>query len=169
MENELYIYLIIFFVVVAGLLFLLVFFLPKPRLYLPYLKKPYLLTKKERELFSILNECIPSNYYIFPQIHIASIIEVKKYEKEWQKYFNKIISKSIDFVIFDKENISPILAIELDDNTHMYEKRIIRDEFVNNLFEEVQIKLYRIKTSSLDNRDALKKEIIQLLETARVV
>lgn len=167
MENELYIYIIIFFAVVAGLLFLLVFFLPKPRLYLPYLKKPYLLTKKERELFSILNECIPSNYYIFPQIHIASIIEVKKYEKEWQKYFNKIISKSIDFVVFDNENISPILAIELDDVTHMQEKRIIRDDFVNSLFEEVQIKLYRIKTADLNDRDTLKKEIIKLLDASR--
>lgn len=167
--NDLYIFLLLLFVIIVVVVVLLVIFLPKPRLYLPYLKKPYLLTRKERELFSILNDCVPNTYYVFPQIHIASIIEVKKYEKEWQRYFNKIISKSIDFVIFDKENISPILAIELDDNTHMYEKRIIRDEFVNNLFEEVQIKLYRIKTSSLDNRDALKKEIIQLLETARAV
>ena len=121
------------------------------------------MTVKERELFSLLDECVPVQYYIFPQIHIASILEVKKGERKWQTYFNKIISKSIDFVIFDKVNISPVLAIELDDSTHLLEKRMLRDGFVNKAIKDGGIKMLRFKTEDLSNRENIKSKILNEL------
>lgn len=121
------------------------------------------MTMKERELFSILDECVPTGYYIFPQVHIASILEVKKGEPKWQTYFNKIISKSIDFVIFDKVNISPALAIELDDYTHSYEKRMTRDEFVNKALKDGGIKMLRFKNEDLLNKEDIKAKILNEL------
>ncbi len=127
------------------------------------------MTMKERELFSILNECVPSDYYIFPQVHVASILEVKKGEPRWQTYFNKIISKSIDFVIFDKVNISPVLAIELDDYTHSYTKRIERDDFVNKAIHDAQIKMLRFKNEELADTANVKSKILEQLTAKTTV
>lgn len=100
---------------------------------------------------------------MFPQIHVASILEVKKGELKWQTYFNKIISKSIDFVIFDKINISPVLAIELDDHTHNFAKRIERDEFVNKAIKDADIKMIRFKNEDLSNPNNVKAKILEQL------
>ncbi len=135
---------------------------------LPYVKKKYLLTQSERKLFAILNESFSQQYYIFPQIHIASIINVKSGTREWQKYFNKIIRKSNDFTIFDKVNISPLLAIELDDITHDREDRIERDGFVDSAFNAAGIPIKHIKTVDLDNPEKIKIEILQILQVTNV-
>lgn len=166
MNQHLLLYVGIFVILLIAIVLLLVIFSkPREEDKLPYIKKMYLMTMKERELFSILDECIPSGYYIFPQVHIASILEVKKGEPKWQTYFNKIISKSVDFVIFDKINISPILAIELDDHSHTYEKRVMRDQFVNKAIQDSGIKMLRFKNEELSNVSNIKSKILEQILT----
>ena len=58
------------------------------------------------------------------------------------KYFNKIASKSIDFVLVDKK-CRIKLCIELDDNRNKKKNRIERDNFINELFKELEIDLLR--------------------------
>lgn len=161
MSNLIVLVIIVFLLFIIAIL-VSIFFKPKEEL-LPYLKKQYLMTLKERELFSILNECVPSTYYVFPQIHVASILEVKKGETRWQMWFNKIISKSIDFVIFDKVNISPILAIELDDHTHTYMRRMERDGFVNQAIKSGNIRMLRFKNEDLSDPLNIKSKILDQL------
>ncbi len=72
-----------------------------------------------------------------------------------QPAFNKIKSKSIDFVIAT-HNLKPILCIELDDYTHNYKKRIERDVFINDLFNDINIKLLRIKVQRYYNLEEIK-------------
>ena len=72
------------------------------------------------------------------QVVLYEIIGTKKYNN-----FNKIKSKSVDYLLTDKE-FNILLCIELDDNTHKRVDRIKRDNFINNLFKELEIKLLRI-------------------------
>lgn len=163
MSQHLLLYITIFvFLLIVITVIIVTFFKPADDK-LPYIKKLYLMTIKERELFSIVCECTPNDYYVFPQVHIASILEVKKDEPKWQTYFNKIISKSIDFVIFDKANITPVLAIELDDHTHLYRNRVLRDEFVNKAIQDSGIKMLRFKNEELSNVDSIRNKILEQL------
>lgn len=74
------------------------------------------------------------------------------------KYFNKIASKSIDFVLVDKK-CRIKLCIELDDTTHRKKNRIERDKFINDLFEELEIDLLRYPVYNVYYKDTLKKKI----------
>ena len=74
-------------------------------------------------------------------------------------FFNKIASKSIDFVLVDKKNCRIKLCIELDDNTHKKEKRIERDNFINKLFKDLEIDLLRYPLYNIYYKDTLKKRI----------
>jgi len=47
-------------------------------------------------------------------------------------------------VLFDKQNISPVLVIELDDFTHEREDRKERDLFVNKLFNHCGVPILRV-------------------------
>ena len=103
-----------------------------------YEKKTYLLTQDELKFYKLLKSITnKNNLNLFSQVALYEIIKSKNI-----KDFNKIKSKTIDFVITDV-NCKIKLCIELDDPTHIKENRQKRDEFVDNLFKELNIKLVK--------------------------
>lgn len=119
-----------------------------------YEKKEYLLTPTELKFYKLLKTITDElNYTLFTQIALYEIVNCKNF-----KNFNKIKSKSIDFVITEK-NCKIKLCIELDDKTHNTNKRIERDTFINDMFKELDIKLLRIPVQNFYNLEELKQKI----------
>ena len=119
-----------------------------------YEKKEYLLTPTELKFYKLLKTITDElNYTLFTQIALYEIVNCKNF-----KNFNKIKSKSIDFVITEK-NCKIKLCIELDDKTHNTNKRIERDTFINDMFKEIDIKLLRIPVQNFYNLEELKQKI----------
>ena len=121
-----------------------------------YSKKDYLLTPTELKFYKLLKSIIDNlDYSLFVQIPLYELVNYKEY-----KDFNKIKSKSIDFVVTEK-NCKVKLCIELDDKSHNYNSRIQRDKFVNKLFSDIGIKLIRIPVQNFYNLEELEKKIIE--------
>lgn len=119
-----------------------------------YEKKTYLLTQNELKFYKLLKSITDkNNLNLFSQVALYEIIKSKNI-----KYFNKIKSKTIDFVITDV-NCKIKLCIELDDPTHIKENRQKRDKFVDNLFKELNIKLIRIPVQSYYKLNELENKI----------
>lgn len=119
-----------------------------------YEKKEYLLTPTELKFYKLLKTITDElSYTLFTQIALYEIVNCKNF-----KNFNKIKSKSIDFVITEK-NCKIKLCIELDDKTHNTNKRIERDTFINDMFKELDIKLLRIPVQNFYNLEELKQKI----------
>lgn len=119
-----------------------------------YVKKEYLLTPTELKFYKILKNITDElNLVICPQVAMYEIVKNRNF-----KDFNKIASKTIDFVICE-ENLKIKLCIELDDYTHNREKRKQRDEFINNLFKDTNIKILRIKVQNYYDKEELKNKI----------
>lgn len=99
----------------------------------PFRKKKFL-TYYEMKLYNILVNIIfnehYNRYHVFLKTRLADLVEVSIKWKWYLSNFNRIKNKHIDFVITDRD-FNPILAIELNDNSHNYEKRFDRDNFVN--------------------------------------
>lgn len=92
-----------------------------------YRKKRYITTQNELNMYrKLLNICKKYNLILLTQVALYEIIEVNlpKDNKDYIKYFNKIKSKTIDFVIVDEDTTRIRLCIELDDYTHNYKNRI---------------------------------------------
>lgn len=119
-----------------------------------YEKVDYLLTKNELKFYRILRQVTNKlDYSLFCQVSLYEIVKSKNY-----KDFNKIKSKNIDFVI-TQENCKILLCIELDDKSHEKTKRIKRDDFVNQLFKDLDIKLLRIPVQNFYNMEELENKI----------
>lgn len=124
---------------------------------LPYVKKESLMTEAEYNFFKVLEEAVKDKYYIVPQVQLSNLVEVEK-DKKWEYSLrNKIDRKSVDFVLFNKENFTPHLVIELDDSSHLREDRKIRDNFVDSVLNKVGIKIVHIKTSHIYDSNELFK------------
>lgn len=123
-----------------------------------YEKCDYLLTKNELKFYRILKQITDKlGYTLFCQVSLYEIVKNKNF-----KDFNKIKSKSIDFVI-TQENCKILLCIELDDNSHQKTKRIERDNFINKLFEDLGIKYLRIPVQNFYNMQELENKIKESL------
>ena len=114
--------------------------------YKPTYEKRELITEYEKKLYIILENIIKekdySNIIIQAKIRLADLIGTTTYNK---RDFNRICSKHVDFVLCEKQNLKPLLIIELDDKSHNYENRRIRDDFVNQSLVQSGYKVLRIR------------------------
>lgn len=126
---------------------------------LPYKKKEFFLNASERKLFEFLQVALPKKYLVLPQVVMSSILNSPGSGKEFYKYQNKINRKILDFVIFEKNNLVPILAIEYDGPTHDRENRIQRDKFVDSVLESAGIDIVHIRSQQFLDLENIGKEI----------
>ena len=128
---------------------------------LPYRRK-FLLTKNEYWFYKSLKEIADKyDFAILAKIRFADLVEVSAEadKKEYIKYFGKIKSKHIDFILCKKDNLYPELLIELNDSSHNTEDRIKRDEFIKKIAEKVGYKMVFV-----DGTQNLEETIIKALE-----
>ena len=159
-------------VLIIGIIFFIIFAVLKTLGIEPgrkggnYTKRQSLLTAEELRFYHVLNECVDNRAAIFVQVRLADIFMVKKIsdKKEAHGHFNKIRSKSIDFMICDKQSLRFLFAIELDDKTHEMKHRQERDKFVNMLFQDNNLPLLRIPTQSNYNTESIRSKIDPYLE-----
>lgn len=154
-------YIIILLLIIVGLVFLEQFMnnnkandIPKENMDFvkSFYKKESLLTKNELVFYSQLKQITDKlELTVFCQVAMYEIVNCKNF-----KDFNRIKSKSIDFVITDK-NCKIKFCIELDDYSHNRENRKQRDKIVEAIFEHTNIKLVRIKSQNNYNIENLNE------------
>lgn len=116
--------------------------------YSMYYKKDYVMTQTELNFYRKLKPITDKlDLTIFPEVDLERIINVYNSDTG---YRNRIKSRCIDYTIVNNKNCRIICCIELDDYTHNRNDRKQRDKFINELFEYVGLKLFRIKVGNYD-------------------
>ena len=73
-----------------------------------YGRKDFFMNRAEHEFFDVLIEMVGNGYYVFPQVHLSTILEHRIKGHDWRAAFRRINGKSVDFVICDKAYITHI-------------------------------------------------------------
>lgn len=125
-----------------------------------------LVTEAEQEFLKALEQAVGGRYRIVPQVPLSGIVKPKDSNYHYTNYhdFNRISAKKIDFVLYDKENWTPRLAIELDDRSHLRWDRMKRDVFVNELMEGVGLPILHVPTSYSYDQEGLRLEISEKIK-----
>lgn len=147
--------LIFLFIIVAVIFIVKEFFNKKPNSDKPkafqklLYRKKRLMTETELSFFRTLEQKYNLQYYIIPQVLLSSIIEVDLPRSfyAYKGYRSKIDKKVIDFILFNKQDFSPVVAIELDDTSHLKPEAYKNDNFKNQIFDKLEINLVRIKVA----------------------
>lgn len=124
-----------------------------------YKRKQFFLTRAEHECYDALIAAIGSEYHIFAQVHLPTLLDNKVAGQDWRAALAHINRKSVDFVLCDKEHISPKLAIELDDKSHERPDRQERDKEVERILEVAGVPLLRLENHGAFNTQELKEKI----------
>ena len=128
-----------------------------------YGRKAFFMDRAEHEFFDILTEAIGSGFYVFPQVHLSTILEHKVKGQNWRAAFSSINGKSVDFVVCDKSYIRPLLAIELDGRSHASEAVRQRDAGIERIFEGANLRLLRFANHGSPNKEEVKQRVSEAL------
>ena len=132
----------------------------------PYKKNKYLFSLAERSFYNVLEKITSKeNYLLFSKVRMEDLLWIPRSipSKERFGWRNRIKSRHVDFLICDKENISPLLVIELDDSSHNTIKAKQKDNFVDKVFKDAKIPLLRVKAKKYYSEEEVLKEINQKL------
>lgn len=100
-------------------------------------------THSEKQFYKNLKEVLYKlfqyKYEIYPKTRLNDIFDTK-YSKDW------FMQSHTDFLIVDREqNFKPVLAIEVDWNSHNNRWQKKSDKFKDKVFNEAKLPLVRIK------------------------
>ena len=128
-----------------------------------YEKKKFFLTRAEHECYELLLQAVENKYRVFAQVHLDSFLTYRIKGQSWKGAFQHINQKSVDYLLCDKENLVPIVAIELDDSSHELERRKLRDVTVERILEQAAVPLLRIPSPCRLSVRELEEEISKKL------
>lgn len=107
----------------------------------PFIRKKSLLTISEKKFYQELRKAWKDEFDIYSQVGLGAIFEPISRIKNWGSLSR--LNKRIDFLILDKVEQTPLLAIEYDDSSHGESNRRPRDKFVEDLFRSNGIPFVR--------------------------
>ena len=131
-----------------------------------YLVKPYFFTISESHFYTTLKKVLYYSYWfkyeVYPKVRLADIFRPEK----WEKWLKRLWMRHVDFLIVDKDqSFKPILAIELDWDSHKEYRQYKSDKFKNRVFEDSNLPLIRFNNNVSDDWEIIKKNIVQYLWT----
>ena len=118
-----------------------------------------LLTPTEAKFHACLDSLSQGRCRIQIKPRLADVFQHAKGDRAG---FAMISQKHVDFLICRNDDWTPMLGIELDDDSHRRKDRRFRDMFVNALFASTGVPLLRIHVNELEQMEAL----VQKLSTA---
>ena len=123
-----------------------------------YTAKDSIMTASEHAFFNAIKGIVEPRYTIQPQINLASVIE----KESFSRYRNELF-RNIDFGIFD-DMYRLVLLVEINDQTHMDQKRKARDQRVKDICKEANIPLVTFWTQYGVNKEYIKKRLSEYLK-----
>lgn len=124
-----------------------------------YEPKKSLISKSEQGYFAALKEALPEGYFVFPQVNLAAFVS----KTDNSRYQNELF-RNVDFLITDSDYV-PKIAVEINDQSHLYNDRRSRDEKVKQILEEAGIPLLKLWTSYGVRPDYISGRVTELLNT----
>jgi hypothetical protein len=109
---------------------------------LPFQRKEAFLTPAEIAYFKVLRVIFGSKYLIFARVSVLDLCDVLD-RPLTQEALDKIDRQQVDFVLCHPRTFKPMVAIELEDASHDLPDRHARDEFLDEVFRGIGMKLVR--------------------------
>jgi hypothetical protein len=139
---------------------------PKEENTYPYLLQDSILTKNELAFYHSLNRIVGNKFIILSKVRLSDIF-ITQQGKGYYAALNRINPRHVDFLLVDLNTFKPILGTELDDKSHNRPDRQERDDFVNGLYDAMNLPLLRMQAKHGYDVNEIKSGIITTIKGNR--
>lgn len=138
------------------------------RIDFPFASKSQLFTAAERQFLQLIEHAVQDEFRVLCRVRLSELLSLKQNtdSKLAKSAFLKANSKTIDFVLCNKDDLTPVMAIDLVYGTGVNGHNVQRDFFVNGALETVSIPHVRIKAKAgyklSDIKECIEAKLIPL-------
>lgn len=127
-----------------------------------YQKRDFLFTPDERAFLNVLDEAVGSTHRIFGKIPVADLLIPRNLDKdpEARRIFDEMEDRRFSFVVCDKDSLTIICALQLDDVTPGDKSKKRGGDPLLSLCEGAGLPLIRVSSHNLQDPSSLR-ELIQ--------
>lgn len=113
----------------------------------------------EIKVLEILNSIDSQKYLALPKVCIGSMI----LPKGSKNVYNLLSSKVLDYVIFDRQTMKPILVVDIFDNTFNDEALAEQDPNLTKILADLKLPVVSIMVKNTVNEQKFKQEVTKYL------
>lgn len=113
----------------------------------PYTLHASVFTPAEVEFLHVLDRAVGERYRIFGKIRVADVIALRKDldSRSHRIAFSRIGAKHFDFVLCSRWDFSIVGVIELNDSSHLRQKRAQRDAFLVDICNAIGLPILIVR------------------------
>jgi hypothetical protein len=142
--------------------------LSTPDAHYAFKKKEQLFTPVERTFMQLLEQAVGNEFKVICRVRLSDLVtpSAKAQKKQKTTALSKAALKYIDFVLCDKNDMQPVLAIDLVHRQGNDGYKTQKDLFVSNALDTANLPLARIKVKSgyslEEIRDCVETKLIPM-------
>ena len=131
----------------------------------PFRRKSQLFTPVEHSFLNLIEQAMGREFRIICRVRLSDIVSVRQSanKKTASQAISRASSRQLDFILVDKQDMSPILAIDLVHNQGKEGYKTQRDWFVSGALDAAGVPHARIKVKSgytvADIRECLENKL----------
>jgi hypothetical protein len=139
--------------------------LNEPGLAFPFKNKGNLFTPVERSFLELIEEAAGKKYRVMCRVKLADILAIRQAtdKKTGKNALSRVSGRNLDFVLCSKEDMTPVMAIDLVHKSGKEGYKSQRDWFISGALDAARIPHLRIKVRSgykaKDIRDCIEAKL----------
>jgi len=117
------------------------------------------------KFFDALTNSVPPYIYICPKVRVSDLVDLHldRNAPDFWKHLAPINQKHVDFILVNRSDFAPRLAIELDGGSHQDRERTNRDAFIDSVFQSAGIPMLHVPVRGYYVYTNLRRDIEQSL------
>ena len=142
--------------------------LSQPDINVPFQRKSQLFTSVERSFIQLLEQAVGHEFRILCRVRLADVLAPRSQSKQAKAALAKACTKQLDFILCDKHDMTPLIAIDLVSNKskdHKEGYKTQRDWFVSSALESAHVAHIRIKVKPgytiNDVRECIESKLVE--------
>jgi hypothetical protein len=140
----------------------------KEQIEFPFAVKRQLFTAAERQFLNLIEHAVAGEFRVLSRVRLSDLLSLRKDTnlKIAKSALSKAGTKQVDFVLCNKDDMTPVMVIDLVYGTGQHGHNTQRDFFVNGALETASIPHVRIKAKSgytvVEIRECIETKLVPL-------
>lgn len=130
-----------------------------------FVRKPSFIRYDEKVLFDVLLQVCSDKYHVIPQARLSDLVDIKSGMRDHENLYLALGEKSVDFLLLRKNDLFPVLAIELNGEYHNWYSQRSKDATKKMILEFAGIPMLPINKAKSYSNSEIEKVITEAISS----